>query len=302
MSSHQEFKVNSTGLNLRSEPRVRPGNLIATLSLGDAVTKIAEASDADWWQVSTIIGSSHVEGFVSHKFLAPAAKFEQPPLQTGITEVHLKTSKSIARNQTSGRAFPLNEAGQPGRNATTDAGKAANLTAIIKHLKVETSARYIATGGSTFCNIYAYDYCFLSGVFLPRVWWTRKAIATLAAGGSVTPDYDVTVTELNANSLFNWFEEFGQDFGWVRTFDLTDLQNAANAGQVCIISGQRKELNRSGHICAVAPETPTQQAKRSGADVTIPLQSQAGASNFSYGGRVWWTGAQFRKFGFWKHA
>jgi len=302
MSPNQEFRVNTVGLNLRREPRVKANNVIVSLSLGDMVTKIAEAADPKWWQVSTTIQGSHVEGFVNHSFLVPAAQFEQPQTRTGITEVHLETSKKIARSQASGRAFPLNEAGQPDRDGATDAAKVADLTAIIKHLNVEKSARYIASGGATFCNIYAYDYCFLAGVYLPRVWWMRKAIATLAAGGSVTPKYNETVSELNANSLYNWLEEFGQDFGWVRTFDLTDLQNAAGTGQVCIVCAQRTELNRPGHICAVVPETQSHQAKRSGANVTTPLQSQAGASNFNYGGRVWWTGSQFRKFGFWKHA
>jgi len=41
---------------------------------------------------------SHVEGFVNHNFLTPAAKFNQPPPQSGIREVHLKTTKKIARN------------------------------------------------------------------------------------------------------------------------------------------------------------------------------------------------------------
>lgn len=301
MSSNIEFKVNTPGLNLRSEPRVKSNNIIASLSLGDTVTKLGAAADPKWWRVSTIIQGNHVEGFVNHNFLVPAAKFDQPPVQTGITEVHLKAGKKIARNQASGRAFALNEDGQPRRDGATDVAKAADLIAIIKHLNVEKSARYKATG-ATFCNIYAHDYCFLAGVYLPRVWWMRKAIATLAAGGSVAPELAVTVSELNANSLFNWLEEFGQDFGWVRTFDLTDMQSAANAGQVGIICAQRKELNSPGHICAVVPETPNHQAKRSGAKVTTPLQSQAGASNFNFGGRVWWTGSQFRKFGFWKHA
>ena len=67
--------------------------------------------------------------------------------------------------------------------------------------------------------------------------------------------YGTTVSELNANSLYNWLEEFGSDFGWRRTLDVTELQNAANAGQVALICGQRTELNQPGHICLVVPET-----------------------------------------------
>jgi hypothetical protein len=110
------------------------------------------------------------------------------------------------------------------------------------------------------------------------------------------------VEEYNVNALFNWLEEFGSDFGWRRTTSLTELQQAANLGQVCLIAAQRTNLNAPGHIVAVAPETDPHRATRKGSDVTVPLQSQAGAANFRYGGRVWWTGAQFRRFGFWIHA
>jgi len=112
------------------------------------------------------------------------------------------------------------------------------------------------------------------------------------------------VEELNANSLYDWLSSYGQTFGWRREFDLTRLQDAANAGEVCLINAQRRELNRSGHIVAVVPETDANQARRSGTNVISPLQSQAGAVNFLYGGtnRTWWTGAQFRAFGFWIHS
>jgi len=44
-------------------------------------------------------------------------------------------------------------------------------------------------------------------------------------------------------------------------------------------------------------------ATRSGGAVVLPLQSQAGATNFSYGTgtRAWWTGTEFRTFSFWIH-
>ncbi len=61
MSSNIEFKVNTPGLNLRSEPRVKSNNIIASLSLGDTVTKLGAAADPKWWRVSTIIQGNHVE-------------------------------------------------------------------------------------------------------------------------------------------------------------------------------------------------------------------------------------------------
>ena len=159
-----------------------------------------------------------------------------------------------------------------------------------------------AGAGNTYCHIYAPDDAHGAGAYLPRVWWTRKALVALAAGQAVPPAYGTTVQELNAHSRYHWFEEFGPDFGWRRSVDLTEVQNAANTGQVCIISGQRKDLNTAGHLCAVVPETAQHRAGRQGERVTRPLLSQAGARNFEYGGRVWWTGAQFGRFGFWIHA
>jgi hypothetical protein len=81
-----------------------------------------------------------------------------------------------------------------------------------------------------------------------------------------------------------------------------ELQQAANLGQVCIIAAQRTNLNAPGHIVAVVPETAQHTASHTDSRVSVPLQSQAGATNFRYGGRIWWLGTQFRRFGFWIHA
>ncbi len=119
-------------------------------------------------------------------------------------------------------------------------------------------------------------------------------------GLAVEVRYAVTVNELNANSLFDWLNDHGPRFGWRRIFDLDAMQSHANNGGVAVICAKRKELNRSGHIAAVVPETASQQAARSGGAVVRPLQSQAGAANHRYtnGPRAWWQGAEFREFGF----
>ena len=55
----------------------------------------------------------------------------------------------------------------------------------------------------------------------------------------------------------------------------------------------------------MVPETNDKKAKRNSAgDVTAPLQSQAGATNFRYGtGKPdWWKAAQFAESAFWLHA
>lgn len=304
--SRLKFRVSdkaTMGLFLRSEPVVKDSTKITVLPMGQLVTKVADSTVSGWWEVSTTIQGTSVNGFVNSKFLVPDADFVEPQPVSSISAVHLSTTKKITRNGT-GHAFPLNEAGRPTRNSSsTNEVQAEELTEIIRWLDVENKVRFRPKpNSSTYCNIYAYDYSYLAGVYVPRVWWRSSAIEKLKAGQSVKPVYDDTVDELNANSLFNWMRDFGPTFGWKRTFDLTEMQNAANDGQVVIISAKHKIPNQSGHICLVVPETASQKAGRSGSTVTRPLQSQAGRHNQKYMTSIWWTQSKFRNFGFWINA
>lgn len=301
----EQFRVVPTALNLRRSPRVTSGNRIAVLPEGTLVEKLGDAADG-WWHVRTSLNGIAVEGFVSARYLAPAGTAEPAPAASGIIAVHLKEGRpDITRANTAGRAFPLGESGGPPAPAGVGAGRLAALLEIIDWLDVETGARWQPRGNTTFCNIYAYDVCYLAGVYLPRVWWKPAALARLMAGEQVVPRYDVTVQELNANALADWFEDHGARFGWIRTFDTESLQRAANEGRLAVIVAQRTDLNRSGHIQIIAPEHGQHAAKRSNGTVTVPLQSQAGTRNFRYGflgqGAWWANPAQFRKHGFWTH-
>jgi hypothetical protein len=277
-------------------------NRIAVLPHGHAVDKVGEGP-AGWWKVRTRINGTTVDGFASSRHLAAQHAAAVPP-STGIRPVHLAEHRqNVTRASTTGRAFPLGEPNAPRRVATLPAARLQQLHAIVAWLDVERSARYERTPESTFCNIYAYDFCYLAGVYLPRVWWTGRALANLAAGRAVAPKYGDTVREVNVNALYEWLEDFGAEFGWHRTTELDDLQAAANAGGVGLICAQRKDLDRSGHVCVIVPERPESTARRNEGRVHLPLQSQAGARNFCYscGTARWWTGNQFRAFGFWVH-
>jgi len=297
-------RVTATALNLRSQPKVTPTTRVATLGHGQDVGKIAESAVAGWWQIETTLHGVVLRGYVNSQHLAPIIVTPAIPVVApagGIPPVHLIRPGVVARSQAEGRAFALNEAGAPTRLAGAATSKVRALHAIIQWLQVERSLRYARGGGKTFCNIYAYDYCHLAQAFLPRVWWTRAALRKLDQGIAVTPVYGTTVTELNANSLYQWFNDFGDDFGWRRAPTLDDLQTAANQGAVAIISGLNANPNRSGHIVTIAPETTAFTARRAGGVVTCPVQSQAGAINFQYGGTVWWTSLRFQAFSFWIH-
>jgi hypothetical protein len=296
--------VTATSLNVRSEPRVAPSNRLATLPNGHEVSKIEDAG-AGWWKITTVLGGARLEGFVASQFLAQADQ-GAPPAVSGLNAVHMEENRpSVTRDAASGRAFPLGEPSRPSRQAGSLEDKARELRGVIDWLQVDKKARYRAGAGNTFCNIYAYDYCYLSNVYLPRVWWTPQAIVDLTAGRTVGVHYGQTVRELNANSLYDWLEDFGPQFGWRRVTGQEHAQNAANRGEVALICAQRTDLNRSGHICAISPEKPPDSvADRRHGSVHLPLQSQAGTKNFTYsfGTTRWWADSKFRAFGFWVHA
>ena len=76
--------------------------------------------------------------------------------------------------------------------------------------------------------------------------------------------------------------------------EFLELQNLANEGHVCIISAKHSNARRSGHMTIVPPEY--KGFTREGA---IPVQSQAGASNFKYKlGQNWYLNDRYSDFGF----
>ncbi|HEY8209902.1 MAG TPA: hypothetical protein VIG99_20580 [Myxococcaceae bacterium] len=300
-----EFKV-TTSLNFRSMPKVDPANRIATLPQRHLVSKLQEASeDPSWWRVRADVDGHAVEGYVKASFLAPVASAPVALLVNKLDAVHhrVKKPETITRMSATGRVSPLGEPGQPVRTGQQPAQKVNELGAIIQWLRVDQSARYLPEPDVTYCNIYAYDYCYLAGVYIPRVWWNTTAIKDLLDGKPVTPAYLKTYQELNANALFLWFREFGPTFGWRRVMSLDALQDLANQGSVCIISAIARNKERSGHISPVAAEVPGQSALRKDGHVVQPLQSQAGRTNFMHGTykAPWWSADNMEDFGFFAH-
>jgi predicted chitinase len=319
-------RVSATSLNFRSSPevpRLSSRNRIGSLGRGKEVVKIKDADNPGWVQIRTLLNGVLREGFVSEEFLeripgaaaavpqvaaptAPPPIAPSPPPPLAISPSHMKENRrDITRARDGGRAYPLGEAGQPRRTASTPEKKAEQLIQIVNYLDSANPdhLRYRPKSGTTYCNIYAYDYCYLAGVFLPRTWWTGPALRRLRAGEDVGVVYGETVRELNANSLHDWFDDYGAGYGWRNEVDLDSLQVAANAGEVCIIVAQRTDLNRSGHIVAVAPEHDEVQAKRKASgEVMQPVESQAGVRNFRFrvGNKQWWQDEKFRSFGFWR--
>jgi hypothetical protein len=299
-------------LNLRSSPEIpedRGKNVLGILSPETVVERLADENEGNWMHVKAYLGNHLTEGFTSSLYLDETDAILSAPEEghAGISAVHLliKSNKLIRRNEINGRAYHLNEPGmvQVDIKPVTDiAERTRRIHDVINWLNVEHSARYAPTTLNTYCNIYAYDVAYCLGLYLPRVWWNENAFKTMQQGNTPEIIYEKTVTELNANALTNWFENYGDLFGWKRIMDIDVLQTKVNAGTLGIIVAQRINLNRSGHIVAIVPEKDLLKAQRDIDNKVIsPLQSQAGSNNKKYfTGNNWWLNPnKFRKFGLW---
>jgi len=313
-------------LYLRSEPRISTptrANLVGELPDGQLVQALDGKTTNGFRWVETSLNGALLRGYASTRYLKSSDATEVPVLAPAISTpvaapaaaaastipavTMPRTRGSITRRTELANAHSLNEPGQPGRNGATPDDLRAELAAIIAWLDCEKPAhkRYQPRDGLTFCNIYCHDYCHLAGVYLARVWWSGPALLKLQRGEQVAPLIGDTIHEMRANDLFRWLRDFGTGFGWRQTGTLTKLQLAANQGAICLIVARRKEDGRSGHIVMVVPETDEHRAKRdANGEVVSPLQSQAGARNFRYGGLPagWWNGGQFAEYALWIHA
>lgn len=310
VASAPSFRVNADGLNLRSAPRVTSSTRLGVLHRGTRVVRVAGADGDAWWQVEAPIGTLTVRGWVASRFVerepVVAPPPPPPPPASRMLEVHLEQNRSsVTRDSVGGAyAYPLGEPNRPTRTGDTPAERATSLRAIVRWLAVDRSRRYRKVGLTTYCNIYTSDYCYLAGVYLPRVWWTERSLEKLARREHTNPVLGVTVQEMTANQLFGWLADRGDDFAWERVVDLDVVQARVNEGAVGIVCAQRKDINRPGHIAAVVPESTKRRAvRRSNGKVVTPLLSQAGVTNYQFGGTPpgFWTSERFRDFGFWVH-
>lgn len=304
-------------LRIRSAPQKSDppqANVIGNLPDGHIVRSLTDTVTNGFREVQTSLNRALLHGFVANEYLVADESVQnitivipdKNPPASGIVAVYMprKPGKVTRRVDLAG-AHSLNEPGQPERHGESAEVLRAELVAIIDWPAVESSdhKRYKPRDKLTFCNIYCHDYCFLSGVYLPRVWWSDKALIMLSQGKEVAPLIGSNLYEMRANDFFRWLRDFGAEFGWRQTGTLNKLQQVANQGGVAIIFARRKEEGKSGHI-VVAPETAERGAKRDAlGEVVAPLQSQAGENNFRFGtGKInGWNGEQFAESAFWIH-
>jgi hypothetical protein len=315
------FRVDtrSDTLRLRSEPRKSApstANVKANLPDGHPVRAITGTPIGDFMEVETSLMGALLRGFAATEFLVrnesaepiPVVVASPRPPQRGFIAAHVTppAGKIVKRRSIAG-AHSLNETGRPSRTGRDPDTLRRELAAIIDWLACDdpNHLRFKPRDGLTFCNIYAHDYCDLAGIYLPRVWWSEAALIRIAQGQAIQPLIGNTVREMRADDIFFWLRDFGPHFGWRQTGTASKLQLEVNQGAVGLIIAERKQNGRSGHVVMVVPETILHNAKRNAAaEVTAPLQSQAGVVNFRYGtSKVdWWKDEKFSDAAFWLHA
>lgn len=295
-----EHVVTATKLNVRSAAFVAPGNVLVALDHGTRVEVLSDTNPA-WWKVSAKLGARVVTGFCAARHLKPAANEPRAEVAGGVRAVDMPPNAGARRDSALFRHCPLGETNLPATPKPDGAAgeRIAALHGIVDYLNVERSRRYLPTESSTFCNIYAYDFCRAGGAYLPRVWWGQKALLRLVRGETVGINYGKSIYELNANSLYDWLSEWGDDFGWTEAATLTELQDRVNEGRVGVICARRRDTSRSGHITCVVPESGSLSATRAEGRVVQPLQSQAGARNKRYFQNTWWNSEEYSGVGFW---
>ena len=187
---------------------------------------------------------------------------------------------------------PLMDSSIPFRDLTNAATKKESIAQLIAKLDVENNLRYQRTVEDTYCNVYSYDYCYFSKVYLPTVWWTPESLEKVLQGQDVEPIFEQTVDRIYSSAIHDWFPKWGASFGWERISTVDEMQTKVNAnGGIGIICAKRREKGLSGHIVPVVPETDLHKAYRENGIVVYPLQSQAGKFNYNYFAEIrqdWW--------------
>ena len=200
---------------------------------------------------------------------------------------------------------PMLDPSIPFRDITNADTKRKSLAQLIEKLDVKTNIRYQRTIEDTYCNVYSYDYCYFSQVYLPTVWWTDDAMQKILDGQEVAAVFGETVDNIYSSAIHDWFLRWGPSFGWKRIFSLDEMQNKVNNnGGIGIICAKRKIKGLSGHIVPVVPETEKHKAYREKGEVVYPLQSQAGKLNYKYFAKArkdWWNHERYSSHVFYYH-
>lgn len=233
------------------------------------------------------------------------SKFEVVSKGGAIKPAELLPSKQSTLNSTRAKFHPMTDETIPYRDLMSAEAKKKSLHRIIRKLDVKNSLRYQRTPQDTYCNVYSFDYCYFAKVYLPTVWWTDESIEMMQNGEVVQAIFNKTVKPIYSSAIHDWFENWGDCFGWKKMTSLTEIQKkVTDEGGVGIICAKRKIVGLSGHIVPIVPETEKKKAFRENDEVIYPLQSQAGKLNYNYfvrKRRDWWNHSRYSSFVLYYH-
>lgn len=147
---------------------------------------------------------------------------------------HLHSKKLVTRDQVTTRLYALSETDMPKGN-----GMPESLIEIVEFLDPERSKRYGPTAKLN--HVFAYDFCYLSGAYLPRIWYSDIA------------NEDGPKVEMTTASIFDWLQNDGVSFGWKEIDSISYAQELANLGHVVTVVGLPKDIKREGMMTMVIP-------------------------------------------------
>jgi hypothetical protein len=200
---------------------------------------------------------------------------------------------------------PICDDNIPYRDLTDAETKRESIHQLIEKLDVTKSLRYQRTIEDTYCNVYSFDFCYFSKIYLPTVWWTQEALERILNGEEVEAVFNKTVEPIYSSAIHDWFLKWGASFGWKRMTNLDEIQAKVNReGGIGIICAKRKIRGLSGHIVPIVPETKKKKAYRENGIVVYPLQSQAGKLNYTYFSKArkdWWNHERYSSHVFYYH-
>jgi hypothetical protein len=238
------------------------------------------------------------------------AKDIQSLVEDSIPDLRIKSAHLLAhpdsRLDTRDRKrHPLYDESIPYRDMTNASTKKESIRQLIEKLDVTKSLRYQRTIEDTYCNVYSYDFCYFSNVYLPTVWWTEESLEKILNGQEVIPVLEDTVETIYSSAIHDWFLKWGASFGWKRMTNLDEIQQKVNEeGGIGMICAKRKIKGLSGHIVPIVPETNGKKAYRENGVVVYPLQSQAGKLNYNYFSKArkdWWNHERYSSHVFYYH-
>jgi len=141
---------------------------------------------------------------------------------------------------------------------------------VINQFNVESNDRYRVNKlgqNDTYCNIYAWDVSRAMGAEIPHY-------INASTGEPVQSGSSNNVEELNANSMNDWLNTYGKQYGWVQV-SAEQAQDDANQGMPAVTSW--KNSSGHGHMQVVSPSTDGKYDASRGVAI-----AQAGAHLYNY--------------------